>query len=219
MTGGERVERVGLIGDVHTERDRLALALRFLSTQNVDRLLCTGDLADGPGDGADVDECVALLESHDVLTVSGNHDRWIRDHEMRDLSDATEPDEIEPETGDYLDRLPQTIELSTPAGPALLCHGLGNDDMALVQPHDHGHALNDNARLQELLREGRYRYVLNGHSHRPMVRTIDGLTIVNAGTLYTGQRPCVLVVDFGEKRVTFFDMESPEPIESRTEPL
>ena len=79
---------------------------------------------------------------------------------------------------------------------ALLCHGLDDDDMALVQPHDRGADLQRNAPLQALLARGDLRFVLNGHSHRQMVRRIDGLTIVNAGTLHSGHNPCYVLVDF-----------------------
>lgn len=218
MARAESVRRVGLIGDVHTEHRRLELAIEHLRGMGVDRLLCTGDLPDGPGAGIDVDRCAALLEVYDVLTVAGNHDRWIRDHEMRDLPDATDPDDIEPETGDFLDRLPQTIELDTPAGPALLCHGLGTDDMAMVQPFDHGYEIDNNRALQKVLAEGRVRYLLNGHSHRRMVRTVGELTIINAGTLYTGQQPCSLLVDFAAREVHVFDLDGP-PSRCSVEPL
>ncbi len=204
----EHVRRVGLIGDVHTEHRRLARAIDHLLALEVDRLLCVGDLADGPGDGPDVDLCVELLESADVLTVVGNHDRWLRDHEMRDLHDATDPDDIERGTGDYLDRLPQTIELATPAGAALLCHGVGSDDMAKLLPYDRGQELRHNAPLQALLKDDRYRYMLGGHTHKRMVRTIEGVTIINAGTLYTGHEPCCALVDFADLHVAFYDLEA-----------
>jgi len=106
----------------------------------------------------------------------------------------------------------------------LLCHGLGGDDMNGVYPGDFGYGLEVNDVLQGLIREGRYRFVVNGHTHLRMVRSFGGLTIINAGSLtdnryaeISGGRPgdrpgapgrsfdpghpCALVVDFAELEV------------------
>lgn len=200
------VRKVGLIGDVHTERASLTAALAALSDQGVDRVLCTGDVADGPGDTSDVEACCTLLRQAGVVTVCGNHDRWLLDGEMRDLADATRSDEVSPDVVAFLRALPASVELETPAGLALLCHGLGADDMAQVSPFDHGRALEDNAPLQELLAAGRYRYLLNGHSHKPMVRTLGGLTVINAGTLLRDHAPCCAAIDFERRTVTYWTL-------------
>lgn len=203
---GPSVTRVGLIGDVHTERVRLEGALRHLRALSPDRLLCTGDLPDGPLDAHEVDACCELLRAAKVLTICGNHDRWVQDGEMRDLPGATEREELAAATLAFLAALPATLELATPAGAALLCHGMGADDMAGVQPYDHGLALSENDALQTLLREKHFRYVLAGHTHRPMVRTISGVTLVNAGTLLTGQTPCCAFIDFERRHLVYFDV-------------
>jgi predicted phosphodiesterase len=195
--------RVGLIGDVHTERARLAAALEFFASAGVDRVLCTGDVPDGPGDCRDVDACCELLAKASVLTISGNHDRWLLDGEMRDLPDATPTDEVSAATVAFLRALPQTVTIDTPAGLALLCHGLGGDDMAQVSPFDRGRELEDNAALQDLLEGGRYRYVLNGHTHKAMVRAIAELTIVNAGTLLADHGAGCVLLDFARREAVF----------------
>jgi predicted phosphodiesterase len=201
-----RVRRVGLIGDVHSERARLAHVLARLSRMDVDRILCTGDVPDGPHDTRAVEACCALLAEHGVLTISGNHDRWLQDGEMRDLPGATDHEDIAPSALAYLSALPATRELDTPLGKALLCHGMGDDDMAAVQPFDHGHALESNEALQSILRERRYQYVISGHTHRAMVRVIGSLTVINAGTLLTGQNPCWSVLDFDKRSIQFHEI-------------
>lgn len=201
-----RIERAGIIGDVHTERRRLDGALAFFAGAKLDRILCTGDIPDGPYDARAVDACCAALARADAFTISGNHDRWLQDSEMRDLPGATDRNELSGESVRFLAALPITIELESPAGPALLCHGLGGDDMAGVRPYDHGLALEQNEPLQRLLREDRYRYVITGHTHRPMVRAISGLTIINAGTLLGEHNPCCSIVDFETRRIQFYDV-------------
>jgi predicted phosphodiesterase len=202
------VERIGVIGDVHTERALLATALDHLSQLKPDLLLCTGDLPDGPHEASEVDACCKLLAGANVVTVSGNHDRWLQDGEQRELDGATHLDELAPETVAFLAALPPTVELQTPAGRVLLCHGLGSDDMSGVRSYDHGHELDSNEALQQLLRAGKYRYVINGHTHAPMIRRVGELTVINGGTLLSTQRPCCALLDFAQRRAQFFSLGS-----------
>ncbi len=196
--------RLGIIGDVHTERVRLEAVLAHFAKLPIDRIVCTGDVPDGPLDARAVDACCAALQASGVLMVAGNHDRWLQDGEMRDLGGATDSHELAPESVAFLCDQPQQREFDTPAGRVLLCHGLGTHDMASVQPFDHGYALESNEPLQSLLSAARYRYVISGHTHRPMVRAIEGITFINAGTLLRDHGPCCAVADFEARRIHFF---------------
>ena len=189
-----RYRRIGFIGDIHAEDELLERALQILQGRGVELLAATGDIADGAGS---VDRCCELLARHRVLVVRGNHDRWLVKGQARDLPQATRAETLTAETLDLLRQLPEMVELETVAGTALLCHGLGPNDMAKVTPDDFGYALESNDELQDLLRGGRYRWVLNGHSHRRMVRQFGPLTIVNAGTLSRrDHEPGFLEIDF-----------------------
>ena len=46
--------------------------------------------------------------------------------------------------------------------------------------------------------------IVGGHTHQRMVRRIGELTIINAGTLHRGQRPCCVVIDLEARRLTVF---------------
>jgi putative phosphoesterase len=195
-----------VIGDVHTESGKLRLALDHLARLSLDRILCTGDVPDGPADVTELETCCRLLRERDVITVSGNHDRWLQDGEMRELPDATDPCDLSAAALEFLAALPATVEFDSPAGRVLLCHGMGTDDMHGVQPFDHGLALDNNSALQALLRDGRYDFVISGHTHRPMVRKLRNLTVINAGTLLRNQGPCCAMADFDERRVRFYEI-------------
>jgi predicted phosphodiesterase len=200
---------VGLLGDVHCQVAALRAAIRYLRAERVEKILCVGDILDGPGEP---NPTVALLRDNDVLTVTGNHDRWVIGDSMRDLVDATPRAKIDPAHLAWLGSLPETRDIQTPHGLALLCHGMGKNDMVGVRPDDEGYALETNSELTALVVQKKYRYVLNGHTHRRMVRTIDGLTIINAGTLHPGYEPVFTLVDFGAQIVRFFDAANPERI-------
>ena len=47
--------------------------------------------------------------------------------------------------------------------------------------------------------------VINGHSHRQMVRAFPGVSLINAGTLRADHEPCFLHVDFVRANVTVFE--------------
>ena len=63
--------RFGVIADVHGNLHALEAALAFLSTQDVDRYLCAGDLV---GYGPYPNECVRRVLALEAVCVAGNHD-------------------------------------------------------------------------------------------------------------------------------------------------
>jgi len=197
--------RVGVIGDIHTEYDTLAWALGVLSGLTVELILATGDIADGPYHAEGVNRACQMLREANVVAVLGNHDRWLLDSAMRDFPNATFLEEVDAASREYLRGLPAVRELETDHGLLLLCHGLGPDDMAALYPHDRGPELSGNAALQDLLRAGRYRYVVGGHTHRRMVRTIDQTTFINAGAIQETREPCCLLLDFEASTAQYFD--------------
>lgn len=187
------IRRVGLIGDVHAEDDALVLVLRELRRMGAETLLQVGDIADGPGD---LERCVALLREHRVLAVRGNHDRWLLANQHRELPYTRPLSATAPRVIEFLSRLPATREFRSPRGHVLLCHGLGTNDMAGVTPDSSGYDISSNDGLQRLIQERRYRFVMNGHTHRSMLRTFGPLSIVNAGTLLRDHERSFTLVDF-----------------------
>lgn len=195
------LDRIGAIGDIHAEDETLERVLDHLAGLALDRILAVGDIVDGPGDSA---RCCRLLAAAGVDVVRGNHDRWALKDQLRNLPGALAA--LDPEQRRFLEALPATRDYQTVAGPLLLCHGLGADDMCRLTGDDFGYALETNDPLQELLATEQYRFVVNGHTHRRMVRRLGALTIINAGTLFREDDPCFALVDFEAGRVEFFDV-------------
>ncbi len=203
MEGSEETKtlvRVGVFGDVHGQDEAIARALRFFERLRADAVLCVGDIVDGPGD---VDRCVELLRGADAFVVKGNHERWFLEGDQRRLPDATI--DVGSETRAYLEALPATRRFSTPAGRLLLCHGVGEDDMAELRPDTSGYALQDIPLLRELMLDPDVSYAIGGHTHERMVRRFQGLTFLNAGALLPTHDPCVLWVDFADQTYAFHD--------------
>lgn len=197
-----RFARIGLIGDIHAEDVLFERALDFLAGRRVELIAATGDVPDGVGS---VDRCCELIEERQVVVVRGNHDRWLLTGAARALPNATCWRSVAATTRRTLQRLPPLVELETVSGRALLCHGLGPNDMGRVNPDDTAAALECNDDLQALVRSRYYRWVLNGHSHRRMVRHFAGLSIINAGTLTREHGPGFLEIDFAAGAVLAYD--------------
>jgi predicted phosphodiesterase len=203
------MQRLGILGDIHAEDGALRVALEHLAGEGLDSILAVGDIVDGPGS---VDATCDLLRDHDVIAVRGNHERWFLRGEMRHLPDATRPTTVSTGTLAFLHGLPATRRLHASCGDILLCHGVGEDDMCTVKPDDFGYAIEVNEPLQRLVRAGEPLVVVCGHSHHRMVRSFGPVTLVNAGTLLRGHRPCFGVLDTGARHVTYFERREGDDI-------
>ena len=208
MPGGgpHVVRRLGLIGDVHAEDERLRIAIAALTAEKVERILCCGDLVDGHGD---VDRTCSTLALHGVTTVRGNHDRWIRDDDMRTLPNAHRMTALTPLSIDLLKSLPRTVSIDVPGGKLLLCHGVGENDMRKLGPEDSGYAISSNDDLLKVLFDATVAVMVGGHTHKPMVRRFErgggkpALIVVNPGTLAREDGPGFAVLDLSARRVDF----------------
>lgn len=195
--------RIGILGDVHGEDARLQAALQWLRARKVERVLCVGDVADGNGDAARANRCCTLLREFDVQTVRGNHDRWLLNGEMRDLDGAVNLADLSASSVEWLRALPLELPFETVAGPLLLCHGVGANDMNKLTPADTGYALEVNEDLQQLMWGGTFRFGVGGHTHQRMVKRCGDLVWINPGALPTWSGPCFVMADFGAKRGEF----------------
>jgi len=201
--GAKALVRLGLVGDVHAEDEALKIVLDELERREVDAILCVGDIADG---GGDVNRTCALLEEHRVITVAGNHDRWLLSDELRDAPGATPARILNARSRAFFDGLPTKVKLTTTRGALLLCHGIGDDDMAAVKPDHLRHDLERNDALKRVLAGPPVDIMVNGHTHRAMVRRVRHLTIVNAGTLHRNDERRALILDMRAETVTLFDV-------------
>ncbi len=210
------IRRVGLIGDVHAEADVLEAVIEFLKSQGTDTLLCMGDIADGFGD---LERCFRLLDDENVYAVLGNHDRWCLSGELRNLPECHFFDDLSESAQQFLKQLPTTRAFMTPRGRALMCHGIGENDMGKILPGDRPVPFAARAELQQATRNGYYSFLLNGHSHYRMVRTVEQSTVINAGTIKREHEPGFLLMDFETGLGQSYDLEvSPHTLASTHRP-
>jgi putative phosphoesterase len=95
--------RLGLISDVHASPVALAEALQIFAEQRVDDIICAGDIA---GYYDTLLPTVRLLAGSGCKTIIGNHDQsWLEKNTAEDNNAGHH------EIRDYLQQLPQTLEL------------------------------------------------------------------------------------------------------------
>ncbi|MAT42979.1 MAG: hypothetical protein CL609_11595 [Anaerolineaceae bacterium] len=196
--------KIGLIGDVHAEDILLSSALSFLIKQSVDLIVCTGDIVNGIGN---VNDCCKLLKEHQVLTVRGNHDRWYLTGQNMEIAKVTKKSELSNSSDQFIRELPEIIEFQSLSGKILLCHGIGKYDMKKINEDDYGYALESNYELQEVVHSHTYQFMINGHSHRRMIRKFNDLIVINAGTLLQAHEPTISILDINLEKIQFFDYD------------
>ena len=200
------VERFALIGDVHAEDERLETAIALARDQDAEMILCVGDVTDGFGDLA---RTVEILERERVTVVRGNHDRWFLADTMRTLAPVQHRAE-HPRAEAAAKLWPVVLEVETVGGTLLLSHAVFDDDFSVVKSHTHEDEVREMGAWTRLLRAKRYRFMAAGHTHEVMVRTIDGITILNPGTLKRDKGPCTTLIDLRRREMIVYDLARPD---------
>ena len=203
-----KLRRLGIIGDVHADDVPLAHALQQLEAMQLDAILCTGDVVDGPGSA---DHCAALLQAHQVITVAGNHERWLFTGRARHHPEADQLAALAPETLSFLGNLPTCVEFETVSGRLLLSHGIGLDDMAQVWPGSERLGPQKSLALDEILASQRYRYLVHGHIHYRLILEFERMTLVNPGALARNLqmnfKPGFMTLDAEAQQATYYHLD------------
>ncbi|MFT4711678.1 MAG: putative phosphoesterase [Candidatus Azotimanducaceae bacterium] len=200
-------KRLGIIGDVHAEHDRLESALDFLASENVCHILCTGDIVDGRGNP---NKSIELLKKHNVKVVRGNHDRWLLQNKARHIPNAHTLAELSPLSLTYLESLPHQVIVESAAGTVLLCHGVGKNDLGKVWPGTAKMPIEASKELDEIIASGEIDIVINGHMHFQTLIQFNNLSLINGGSLVGKRWPgfSLLDLEIGQIQVLEFEGSS-----------
>jgi predicted phosphodiesterase len=177
--------RIALISDIHGSLVSLEAVLTDIGREQVDRIVCLGDVATmGPQPG----EVVARLRALGIIGIVGNHDSDLSDLDLIRRDMDVPPWEVEildrcanrlsKADLDYLRSFQPLIEIPLGAEMALLCfHGSprSNKDMIL--------STTPTAELDEMLKGYSAGVMACGHTHVQMVRQHKEAMIVNVGSV------------------------------------
>jgi putative phosphoesterase len=159
--------RVAVLCDIHGNLHALDAVLAEVEREEVDAVVLGGDVAWGPSPAETMERLRALGEW--VLWVRGNADRDPGDWAAERLGD---------ERVRFLRGLPDTQRLDVDGlGPTLFCHGSPRSDEEMIT------AVSSESRLREILEGVTERVVVCGHTHHQFDRVVEGIRVVNAGSV------------------------------------
>jgi len=173
--------RIAVIADVHGNLIALEAVLVQVRAAAPDLIINLGDLVSGPFDPkGSADAQMAL----GCPTIAGNHERQILEG-ATGASDAFARPLLSNAHLDWIAGLPTSLALAD--GQIFACHGspAGGDNEYLLDEVSEGRLVlaSDDAIRARLAGIGDASVVLCGHSHTPRVVSVDGVMIVNPGSV------------------------------------
>lgn len=177
--------RLAILSDIHGNLVSLDAVLASLAREQVDRVVCLGDvIANGPQPA----EVLRKVRDLQWQIVKGNTDDWFlvpqtfdlnseREHRLKDML-AWSQDRITPSDLDYLRSFAPRIEYALPGGKNLLCyHGSPQsnaDPIFAATPDDD---------LARMFAGYHASLMAGGHTHEPMLRRFQNMLVMTAGSV------------------------------------
>lgn len=185
--------RIAFLSDIHANLPALVGALTITEEMGAERVIVAGDLV---GDGPHPVEVVARLRYHGAECIRGNVDRQVLELALGEkklrkvirskkgqksnrawaaLQLRDSPAELE-----WLAGLPAELKVDLGGLPSLVVHGSPRGDTDYIYPSLTPAAL---ANKLEPLDGERPSILVCGHSHLPFAREVDGVLVVNCGSV------------------------------------
>ncbi|TNF87680.1 MAG: YfcE family phosphodiesterase [Gammaproteobacteria bacterium] len=165
--------RIGLVSDVHSSPLPLRQALDIFEREQVDEIICAGDIA---GYYDTVAPTVELLAQANCLAVCGNHDQSYLELPPRDDDEAVRA---------YLQALPPTLELEIEGKRMLVVHANPPaEQYGGIRLLDQQGAVRDERRQEwtEKLDEVDCDILIVGHTHQVYALHLGDVFVINPGS-------------------------------------
>lgn len=180
--------RIAFVSDIHGNLPALEAVRAELQRDPVDVVVNLGDIVSGPLWPRETAECLMALG---WPTIAGNHERQVLrlPRARMGASDAHAADALTPPQLDWLRGLPPALRLD---GDVWCVHGTPSSDLQYLMESttpDYGHhgspgiRAATQAELRERIGAGRAALLACGHSHVPRIAQIDGMAVVNPGSV------------------------------------
>jgi predicted phosphodiesterase len=178
--------RAAALYDIHGNLPALRAVLSAAEAEGADLVVAGGDVVLGPMPR----ECLDVLRALGgrASFIRGNCDRLVVDAfdgrlDARLPAAAREPIEwtaaqLDRDARDFLAAMPETVELDVHGvGEVLFCHATPRSDEEIVT------RLTPDERIRPMLDGVTARTVVCGHTHMQLDRTVDGIRLLNAGSV------------------------------------
>ncbi len=192
---GNDAYKIAVISDVHSNIFALAELMKRI-VPKVNRIYCCGDIL---GYYPYQEETVKLFIKHGIVSIRGNHDKYIagllvprRSNSMLEKSIKYSRSRLSKKTKDFIRRLPDTLIFAHDGVDIAIFHGLFKDCEFSVSQARIGSYLQDKANKKELSD-----FNFFGHTHIPFIAKRRGRLFVNAGSVGYPRAglPCYIIFD------------------------
>ncbi|MDH3342168.1 MAG: YfcE family phosphodiesterase [Gammaproteobacteria bacterium] len=197
--------RIGLISDTHSTLAPLQEALDIFQREQVDCIICAGDIA-GYGEKKiqhDIEPLIELLEKHDCLMVAGNHDHWIEEYSSNNKDRVIS----------FFNSLPSYLELNIEGKRLYVVHAsppdLEHGGIKLLDPE--GVVFQDRkAFWSNELKDLNADILIAGHTHQILCEQLGDVLLINPGSTVFNHNCSILSLP--EMQVEHFPLSGKEPI-------
>ena len=180
--------KIAVFSDIHSNSNALDKTLQDIRGQNPEAIICLGDLV---GYGPRPNEVVEALRESNIPTIKGNYDdgvgyergdcgcAYVTEHEKENGKRSIEwtTEKTTSKNKKHLRGLPSRIEVRYEGFRFLFVHGSPrrvNEYLYEDRPTDS---------LRRILKPLDIDVLVCGHTHKPYHRIIDGIHIVNDGSV------------------------------------
>ena len=176
--------RVALISDIHGNSVSLEAVLADIERENVDQLICLGDVATlGPKPVAVMDRmrdlgCECILGNHDFFLINPSVLHEYMDAPWFADSIAWCAQQLRPQDFEFLRTFKPILEITLSDKHNLLCfHGSPKSNTDIIL------AMTPPTTVDELLDGQRATVMAGGHTHMQMMRQHKGIMLINTGSV------------------------------------
>ena len=192
--------KIAVFADVHSNLDALETVLDHIDRWHPDRVLCAGDIINrGPNPRACTERVLARAMAEDWGMIYGNHERYVLKYGKGNLPDRGPEfeiirhakwtyDQLAGQTGqagqagtdglvERLEALPFQWSMTDETGNEFrMVHASMLGDRKGIFPDDSEESLREKIAPAP-------RVLVVGHTHRPLIRTVDDTLVVNVGAV------------------------------------
>jgi putative phosphoesterase len=195
--------KIGLLSDVHAKHAPVAEALSIFKSEQVDLIICPGDIA---GYFDEINPVIDLLIESNCQTTIGNHDQsYIEAH-----SEETHTEEYH-----FLNNLPEKLEYEIEGKRVYVVHAHppASQHGGIKLLDVDGELIPEQKQYwKQALNDVDYDVLIVGHTHQVFAELLGDVLVINPGS--TQFNHTCMVLTLPEMTVQTFALQGKDPVKS-----
>jgi putative phosphoesterase len=195
--------RIGLLSDVHAKPAPVAEALSIFKREQVDSIICPGDIA---GYFDEVRAVTDLLLESNCQTIIGNHDQSYLESHQQERNSAEYR---------FLDALPETLEYEIEGRRVYVVHAHppASQHGGIKLLDVDGELIPEQKKYwQQALKDMNYDVLIVGHTHQVFAEQLGHVLVINPGS--TQFNHTCMILTLPEMTVQTFALQGKGPVKS-----